>query len=237
MQRYWIFLLIFFLTALGHRALAKSSSGSKPQFEDIESGDENYVAPSSKKKASKQKTSDSEESSSTSTKPPSELESSGAAKSTSEGMPYSGVVRIVRGSIDSEVFFRDLNMVFVIPNTKDHNKIMEACLDSQKSGQSISFRADPKSHTILSLDSGSSKKAEISPSVSTPAAVPPLRQLQGVGARFIERVAVHHHLGAKASTPMRRQSSICSTKNFSRSAPSISEERTAAMTEDSLKEL
>ena len=36
-------------------------------------------------------------------------------------------------------------------------------------------------------------------------------------------------LGSRTSIPIRRQSSICSTKNLSRSAPSISEESTAAM--------
>ena len=35
--------------------------------------------------------------------------------------------------------------------------------------------------------------------------------------------------GSSTSIPIRRQSSICSTKNLSRSAPSISEESTAAM--------
>ena len=35
--------------------------------------------------------------------------------------------------------------------------------------------------------------------------------------------------GGRTSIPIRRQSSMCSTKNFSRSAPSISEESNAAM--------
>lgn len=86
---------------------------------------------------------------------PSKKNADGEAEKESpeKGESFSGVVRFIRGGTYTEVLFVDAKETLVIPRGREHNKILEACLQSSKSRSSIQVRIDRKSRQILSLES------------------------------------------------------------------------------------
>jgi len=88
-----------------------------------------------------------------------------AAEEQKSGTGISGIVRVIRGSPETEVFFKDLKESYVIPVNDSHNEIMEACLKSSRDNQPIHLTVDPISRRILSLSDAGSKSSE-SPSAS-----------------------------------------------------------------------
>jgi hypothetical protein len=80
-----------------------------------------------------------------------EAESLKEAAKDSAATSVSGIVRIVRGSPETEVFFKDLKNSLIIPKDSQHNKILEACEESRKKGTPVHLKIDPKSRRILGL--------------------------------------------------------------------------------------
>ncbi len=73
----------------------------------------------------------------------------------------SGVVRIIRGEPQTEVFFKDLKDSVIIPKDSKHNEIYALCADSMKTGKPVSLMMDPVSRRAY---------LKTTPSASTPAA-------------------------------------------------------------------
>lgn len=125
------YLLVLILTCgsvlLSDRSLA--SDKKTPQFKSIESDDE-----SSKKQ-------DSEEAASTPGKTQSEDKSN-------NDLQVQGVVRQIRGSPETDVFIQGVSERIIIPGNSKHNEIMNECLNSMKTGKSLSFTIDPISRQI-----------------------------------------------------------------------------------------
>ncbi len=63
----------------------------------------------------------------------------------------SATVRVVRSNPQSEVFFMDRKESLIIPANAHHNEIFEACLASSRTRTPISFLANLKTRTILSI--------------------------------------------------------------------------------------
>ncbi len=75
------------------------------------------------------------------------------AKPTSEDKPNNdlqvqGVVRQIRGSPETDVFIQGVSERIIIPGNSKHNEIMNECLNSMKTGKSLSFTVDPISRQI-----------------------------------------------------------------------------------------
>jgi|GEM_PF-3267070 len=68
-----------------------------------------------------------------------------------KGVVVSGVVRAVRGFPVTEVFLKDKKDSYFIDPTSSHDQIMNACLQSSRSGSSVSLRVDPVSRHVYSL--------------------------------------------------------------------------------------
>lgn len=66
-----------------------------------------------------------------------------------KGESISGVVRIVRTSPETEVFFKDIKNSYIIPKNSKHNEIFEACLQSSKTGKAVALQVDPKNRRVL----------------------------------------------------------------------------------------
>jgi len=77
-----------------------------------------------------------------------------------KGTVIQGTVRILRGSPQTEVFFVDRKESLIIPNTRQHNEIFQACLRSSQTKTPVSLRIDPKSRTILSVPNSKSGPVE-----------------------------------------------------------------------------
>lgn len=73
------------------------------------------------------------------------------ASAPAKGVEISGVVRAVRGFPVTEVFFKDKKDSYFIDPTSSHDQIMNACLQSSRSGSSVSLRVDPISRHVYSL--------------------------------------------------------------------------------------
>lgn len=84
-----------------------------------------------------------------------------------EGQTVSGVVRLIRSSPQTEIFFKDLKQSYIIPKTSQHNKIYEACLQSSKTGKAVALQVDPVSRRVLAISnqtaSGSDPKSGLGP--------------------------------------------------------------------------
>lgn len=64
----------------------------------------------------------------------------------------SGVVRLIRGSPETEVFFKDLKDSVIIPKTSSkHNQIFAACETSMKKGTPVKLLIDPVSRQARGL--------------------------------------------------------------------------------------
>jgi len=61
----------------------------------------------------------------------------------------SGVVRLIRGSPETEVFFLDLKDSLIIPKDSQHNKLFDLCEQSRKKGTAVKLLIDPKARRIL----------------------------------------------------------------------------------------
>jgi hypothetical protein len=77
----------------------------------------------------------------------------------------SGVVRLIRGEPETQVFFKDLNDSVIIPKDSKHNEIFAMCNDSMKTGKSISLMMDPVSHRAF-LPTDASKSSATVPDQS-----------------------------------------------------------------------
>lgn len=71
----------------------------------------------------------------------------------------SGVVRIMRASPETEVFFKDLKDSVIIPFGSRHNEIFSACEQSRKTGSPVHLIIDSKSRRALGVSA--QKEAEI----------------------------------------------------------------------------
>ena len=79
---------------------------------------------------------------------------SGAVSESPQSGPQeviSGVVRVVRGSPSTEVFFMDRKDSVIIPVNGHHNEIFDACLQSSRSRTPVSLIVNPSSRVVLSL--------------------------------------------------------------------------------------
>lgn len=75
------------------------------------------------------------------------------AKQTSDDksnndLQVQGVVRQIRGSPETDVFIHGVSERIIIPGNSKHNEIMNECLNSMKTGKSLSFTVDPISRQI-----------------------------------------------------------------------------------------
>lgn len=84
----------------------------------------------------------------------------------------SGIPRFIRGSPQTEVFFKDLKDSFIIPHNDSHNRILKAFIDAQKTGKPVNFRADPKVRVILGLSEVTAPAAVDAPSAPAVTAPP-----------------------------------------------------------------
>lgn len=83
-----------------------------------------------------------------------------------KGVSISGVVRAVRGYPTTEVFFKDKKDSYLIDPTSSHDQIMNACLQSSRTGQSVSLRVDPVSRHVYSLSEQNKAGSDQSPDKS-----------------------------------------------------------------------
>jgi hypothetical protein len=73
---------------------------------------------------------------------------------------FSGTVRVLRKIDHTEVFFKDLPDSYVIPSGNSYSSIYKAFMNSQKTGASVTFKANIKSRRVLSIeDPGTSAAA------------------------------------------------------------------------------
>lgn len=79
------------------------------------------------------------------------------------GETISGVVRLIRTSPQTEVFFKDLKNSYIIPKDSQHNKIYEACLQSSKTGKPVTLQVDPKSRRVLFQNTSTESKSGLGP--------------------------------------------------------------------------
>lgn len=68
------------------------------------------------------------------------------------GETVAGIPRLIRASPETEVFFRDLNTSYIIPQTDKHNRFFNAFDQASKRNQQVSFRVDPVSRRVLAMD-------------------------------------------------------------------------------------
>lgn len=68
------------------------------------------------------------------------------------GTAVSGTPRLMRALDETEVFFSELNQSYVIPQGEQHNPFFFAMEKALKERRKISFKVDPQSHRILSVE-------------------------------------------------------------------------------------
>lgn len=76
-----------------------------------------------------------------------------------KGIQVQGSVRIVRGSPETDVFLNGVSERIVIPVNAKHNEIMDECVNSMKTGKSLSFTIDPVSREIRSIGTSKNKSS------------------------------------------------------------------------------
>lgn len=69
-----------------------------------------------------------------------------------KGETVSGIPRLIRASPETEVFFRDINTSYIIPQSDKHNRFFHAFDQASKRNQAVSFRVDPVSRRVLAMD-------------------------------------------------------------------------------------
>lgn len=87
------------------------------------------------------------------------------------GETISGIPRVVRDNNGTEIFFTNVNQSYFIRQDNFHNRRYFPFEAAIKSGQSISFRADPISRQILEVDGVEGASAKPKPK-KQPASVP-----------------------------------------------------------------
>jgi hypothetical protein len=75
------------------------------------------------------------------------------------GKEITGIVRLIRASPVTEVFFKDLKDSAIIPYSSKHNAIYEACEESRKKGTPVKLVIHPISREVI----GFPEKADPSP--------------------------------------------------------------------------
>lgn len=68
------------------------------------------------------------------------------------GETVAGIPRLIRASPETEVFFRDLNLSYIIPQDSKHNRFFNAFDQASKLSRQVSFRVDPVSRRVLAMD-------------------------------------------------------------------------------------
>jgi hypothetical protein len=75
-------------------------------------------------------------------------------KIEAKGEVVVGVPRLIRSAPETEVFFKDLNVSYIIPKNDNHNRSFEAVEKAIKSESAVSLRVDQKSRRVLGLAEG-----------------------------------------------------------------------------------
>lgn len=89
----------------------------------------------------------------------------------------SGVVRIVRSSPETEIFFIDRKDSVIVPQgAVDANKIIKMSLDSVKTKKSVSMTIDPVSRRFVSLPGSKKAKGIESDSAETTTEIVPAKK-------------------------------------------------------------
>jgi hypothetical protein len=88
----------------------------------------------------------------------------------------SGIVRVVRSSPETEIFFVDRKDSVIIPAFhRDHNKALKMSLDSVKTQKPVSFSIDPVSHQFVGLPGAKSASPAVNETMETPAEAAPVK--------------------------------------------------------------